>query len=351
MKRRILVILASAEEVVMLNVGVVGAGLQAHRRIPPIFTSNHEVKIEVIGAASLKEAESLAKQFNVTAVKGWQAVLERELDIVLVLTPPNLHHQITIAAMKKGIDVLCEKPLSTNLKEAEEMVRISKETKRILKCGFNHRHHPAILKLREWFEAGRLGKPLFSRSRYGIIGRPGLEKEWRADPKQSGGGELIDRGIHAIDLFRWFLGEFSEVFGFLQTSYWPIAPLEDNAFCLLRTSEGAVAELHSSLTQWKNLFHFEIFGTEGYATAEGLGGSYGLERAIFGKKDFIAPFAEEKIEFRGEDVSWKLEWEEFLGAVKTRQQPMGNGADGLAALKLVFALYDSAKTGKMVTIK
>lgn len=340
-----------AEEEKMLKVGVVGAGLQAKRRLPAIIASSPEVKMEVVGAATLEEAEIFAKQFHCAAVAGWPAVLERQLDIVLVLTPPSLHYQITMAAMKKGMDVLCEKPLSTNLTEAEEMVRIAKETKRILKCGFNHRHHPAILKLREWFEAGRLGKSLFGRSRYGIIGRPGLEKEWRADQKQAGGGELIDRGIHALDLFRWFLGEFSEVFGFLQTSYWPIAPLEDNAFCLLRTPGGAVAQLHSSLTQWKNLFHFEIFGTEGYAIAEGLGGSYGLEKATFGKKDFNAPFSEEVVEFRGEDPSWKLEWEEFLKAVKTRQQPLGNGQDGLKAMELVSAIYQSAKMGKVVNLK
>ena len=110
------------------------------------------------------------------------------------------------------------------------------------------------------------------------------------NPEVSGGGQLMDQGMHVLDLARWFLGDFSEVYGLLQTGFWDIAPVEDNAFVLLRTGRGETAQIHVSWTQWKNLFSFEIFGRDGYIVVEGLGGSYGLEKAVLGKRAFLKPF-------------------------------------------------------------
>jgi predicted dehydrogenase len=160
----------------------------------------------------------------------------------------------------------------------------------------------------------------------------------------------MEQGIHAVDLSRWFLGDFSQVTAFIETRFWKIAPLEDNAFALYRTEGGAVASIHSSLSQWKNLFTFELFGQDGYIIVEGLGGSYGVERAVLGNRDFTAPFAEETIEFRGEDRSWLLEWKEFLSAIEESREPLGTGEDGVAAMRLVYAAYDSAKTGAVVEL-
>jgi predicted dehydrogenase len=219
-----------------------------------------------------------------------------------------------------------------------------------LKCGFNHRHHPGIKKAREWIDAGAIGELNFIRCVYGIGGRPGYEKEWRADPQMVSGGQLMEQGIHAIDLFRWFLGEFSEVTGFTSTRAWNIAPLEDNAFALFRTAKGQIASLHSSLTQWKNIFTLEIFGQDGYIVIEGLGGSYGTEKVSLGKKAFFEPFRDETTEFRGGDTSWYEEWKEFLAAIKEKREPAGNGTDGLEALKLAVAVYKSSQSGRTVKL-
>jgi predicted dehydrogenase len=160
----------------------------------------------------------------------------------------------------------------------------------------------------------------------------------------------MEQGIHAVDLARWFLGEFSQVTAFAETRFWNIGPLEDNAFALYRTPAGAVASIHSSLTQWKNLFSFELYGSDGYIAVEGLGGGYGTERAIFGRRDFAAPFAEEVVEYRGEDRSWHEEWKEFVAATEERREPLGSARDGLEATRLVFAAYESAKAGRTVEL-
>ena len=160
----------------------------------------------------------------------------------------------------------------------------------------------------------------------------------------------MEQGIHGIDLFRWFAGDLSQAVGFTATRYWKIAPLEDNAFALFRTPEGQIASLHSSLTQWKNHFTFEIYGQEGYIRAEGLGASYGVEQVALGKRSFQEPFREDVIEFRGEDRSWHEEWKEFATSISEDREPMGDGHDGLEALKLVFAVYQSAITNQVVDV-
>ena len=112
--------------------------------------------------------------------------------------------------------------------------------------------------------------------------RVGYDKEWRAQPELSGGGELIDQGVHLIDLARWFLGDFTDVQGHAHTYYWDM-PVDDNGFLLLKTTSKQVAFLHASCTEWKNLFSFEIYGQTGKIDINGLGGSYGVERISYYK--------------------------------------------------------------------
>jgi len=277
-------------------------------------------------------------------------VIRDDIDAVIVSTPPHLHTPISIAAMKHGKHVLCEKPLARSPEEAREMVRVAQDAGVTLKCGFNLRHHPAMRQARRWCEAGHIGEMDWIRCRYGIGGRPGYDREWRAQAEISGGGQLMDQGVHVLDLCRWFLGDFAEVSGFLATRFWDIAPLEDNAFALLRTASGQVASLHASWTQWKPLFGFEVFGHDGYVIVEGLGGAYGVERATLGRRDFVAPFREDAIEYRGEDPSWRDEWMEFVSATQEGREPAGNGSDGLAAVELAHAIHDSARLGRVVGV-
>src|SRR3972149_2805727 len=210
---------------------------------------------------------------------GWRPLGERDdVEAVVVCTPPHLHAEISIAAMRRGKHVLCEKPLARSIPEAQEMLATAAKEGGRVQCGFNHRFHPGIQQAYEWFKDGAIGSPLFLRCRYGICGRPGYENEWRCDPRIVGGGQMMEQGIHAVDLARWFLGDFAEVTAFVETRFWPIAPLEDNAFALYRTQDGVVASIHSTLSQWKNLFSFELFGRDGYIPVEGLGGGYDTER-------------------------------------------------------------------------
>ena len=334
-----------------MKIGMIGSGLQAKRR-GPVLQDIQGDDLVLIASRRIERAKALSESLGCEATNDWKQVIARpDIEAVLVLTPPHIHAEMSIEAMRAGKHVLCEKPLSRTLEEAQNMVEVAKQEGVVLKCGFNHRHHPGIKQAKELLDQGAIGKPCFIRSRYGIGARPEYHQEWRADSEVVSGGQLMEQGIHIIDLARWFVGDFVEVSAFVETRYLEsIAPLEDNAFVLLRSANGTVASLHSSLTQWKNLFSFEVFGEEGYVSVEGLGGGYDTERLIFGKKDLYAPFSEQITEFRGGDRSWLEEWKEFANAIEEKREPLGSALDGAEGLRLAFAAYDSSKTRCVVRL-
>ena len=271
----------------LLRIGIVGCGLIGRKRAAiihddPLSQLCCTADLDAIGAYTL------LKEFGSggvgAAFQDWQVMLDKEkIDALIVATPNKYLKKISLWALQRGINVLCEKPLGRNAWESGRMVKAAGEKGVILKTGFNHRFHPAIWKAHEMVAAGEIGPIYYLRCIYGHGGRPGYEKEWRASKDICGGGELLDQGVHVVDLFRWFLGDFEEAVGYTQTCYWPME-VEDNAFAIFRTIGGQTAMMHTSWTQWKNRFTFEVFGEAGYLIVEGLGGSYGVEKLIIGKR-------------------------------------------------------------------
>ena len=333
-----------------MKVGLIGAGRQGWRRARAVVELQ-DTELAIVADIDSNAAKLLAKEMGCEATNRWEDVIARnDLQAVIVCVPNHLHAPMSIAALKERKHVFCEKPLAREPREAKQIVDTASEMGVKLKTGFTLRHHPGIRQAREWFDSGLVGDLMFLRCRYGMCGRPDYDREWRAKGELSGGGELVDQGVHVLDLFRWFAGDFAQAVGFISSAFWNIAPLEDNAFGLLRTRTGQIASMHVSWTQWKNLFSFEIFGKDGYITVEGLGGSYGVERAKFSKRSFTEPFKEQCIEFRGEDRSWLEEWKEFVAAIKENREPLGNGSDGLESLKLAYAIYESARENRVVPL-
>jgi predicted dehydrogenase len=272
-----------------------------------------------------------------------------DVDLVIVATTHDTLAEATVAALDAGKHVLCEKPMGRNASEARAAVEAAARAGRCLKAGYNHRYHPAIQVVRRVCVEGVLGPLLSLRGRYGHGGRPGYDREWRADPVRAGGGELLDQGAHLIDLALWLLGDFAEVTGFTGTLFWD-TPLEDNAFGLFRTAAGQVASLHVSWTQWRNLFSLELFGRDGYAVASGLGGSYGPEHALVGRRrvEGGTPI-EERFDFPAEDRSWESEWADMVRAVETGCRPLASGEEAVLTLEWIGHLYRAASEGRVVS--
>lgn len=334
----------------MLGVGLIGAGLQGERRADALSGSK-EAKLVLIADKDLSKARRLATRFGCKATDDWHEVLKTSnIDLVLVCTPNVYHAPMSIAAMKSGRHVLCEKPLARNVREGMKMVAASREHSVALKCGFNLRYHPAIARALEWKGREKLGRIMFVRCTHGICGRPGYERDWRMNRKASGGGQLMDQGMHVLDLCRLFCGKFDQVKGYVGTYFWNVT-VEDNAFALLRTRGRIVAQLHVSWTEWKNMFSFEVFGTEGAAIVRGLGGSYGDESLSFVARPLGSrPFTEASYAFRKGDRSWEDELLDLVSMINRDDIEKVDGSDGLEALRLANAIYQSSLTGRTITV-
>jgi predicted dehydrogenase len=294
--------------------------------------------------ADFARAQALARTVpEAEAVCHWQDILARtDVDIVVVATPHDALASITRAATLARKHVLVEKPAARRSCELDPVIEEVERLGTLVRVGFNHRYHPAIQKARTLVDAGSLGDLMFVRGRYGHGGRPGYEQEWRAKPDVSGGGELVDQGVHLIDLARWFLGDFRHVQGFSHTYYWKM-PVEDNGFLLLRTERNQTAFLHASWTEWKNLFSFEIYGMTGKLDMSGLGGSYGTERiAYYRMLPRLGPPETTIWEYPMPDSSWELEMAEFVEDVLLGRQPNPSLGDARAALRIVEQVYEAS---------
>jgi predicted dehydrogenase len=274
------------------------------------------------------------------AGRDWRELLARaDIDAVIVATPQDLHVEIARVAISAGIHVLVEKPAARHVDELLGLPQLAAEHDVRVRVGFNLRYHRAFQQARRLVDSGILGPLLFVRARYGHGGRLGLASEWRAQPQRSGGGELIDQGVHLIDLARWFLGEFVEVNGFAHTYFWDM-PVDDNAFMVLKTATKQVAFLHVSCTEWKNTFSWELYGRGGKLQVDGLGGSYGVERlSLYKNLPEMGPPETTIWEYPMTDNSRETEMAEFMEDIRGARAPSPGLPDAIAALAVVAKIY------------
>ncbi len=199
------------------GIAIVGCGLIGAKRAAVL---GPEGRLVACADLDLTRALELAAPYGALAVDDWRQVLQLDgVDIVIVSTRHDALSDITRAAIAAGKHVLVEKPAARSVLEIESVLAALKNAQVKVRVGFNHRYHRALRKARELVDGGAIGELMFIRARYGHGGRLGYEKEWRADPSLSGGGELIDQGPHLIDLSRYFLGDFTRVSGFAHTFF------------------------------------------------------------------------------------------------------------------------------------
>jgi predicted dehydrogenase len=327
-----------------IRVAIIGCGLIGQKRLNNLPPGSVTVACDL----QLDRAKKLAAQspgcFATDSVE--RAVTSPNVDAVMIATLNASLAPIACLAVKSGKHVLVEKPAAINVAEIKKLEALAKKHKGLVRVGYNHRYHPACLKALEIFRTGALGPIMFVRGRYGQGGRIGYEKEWRADSKLSGGGELIDQGVHLIDLARIFLGEFTQVEGHATTYFWKM-PVDDNAFLSLRNKTGNTAWLHVSCSEWKNLFSLEIYGRDGKLHWEGLGGSYGVEKLTYYKMlPQMGPPETTVWEFPRGDESWKIEMQEFFEDIRLKRTPVPGLKEAKAALDVVEKIYRKAKLPK-----
>lgn len=293
--------------------------------------------------------ESVLAGYECNIYSDWKQCIDEECpDIVVVCTVNSVIPDVVCYAMEKGCHVFSEKPPGRNLDDALRMQNVYDNTSgQVLKYGFNHRYHNSVIEAKSLIDSGFLGEVVAARGVYGKAGNL-MKDEWRNKIEVSGGGILLDQGIHMLDLLRYFVGDFNEVSGFTDNLVWTESAGEDNAFATMRTAEGRVATFNSSAIQWKHKFDLDIMLTNGYIALNGLltsTRSYGEEQITYYKKDLeqksgkLGNPTEYTLCF-DDDSSWDYEMDEFYKAINDGI-PVKNGTvdDAVAVMKLIESVY------------
>jgi predicted dehydrogenase len=298
-----------------LSVGLVGCGRIGAKRADALAPSDAVLACCDLDSAA---AEELAQRHGCKVCATSDELLSLEPDVVIVATVHDQLAALAEQALISGAHVLVEKPAGVSAVQIDRLIACQREVGRLVKVGFNHRFHPGIARAVEEVHSGRNGELMHLRARYGHGGRPGYEHEWRVQPARSGGGELIDQGMHLLDLSNWLAGPLPLHAALLRTQFWD-AEVEDNAALLLGESgsrSGPWAMLHVSWTEWKNLFSLEIYCDTAKLQVDGLVRSYGPQRLrIYTMGPELGPPTLEEIHYPDEDCSWQAEWEHFAEAV------------------------------------
>ena len=327
-----------------LRVGIVGCGLIGTKRAGALGDD------VLVGAFDVRTsaADALVADHGGQRCASLGELLALAPDVVIVATIHSELAKAACAALEAGAHVLVEKPAGIGVPEIDAIATAAAANRRLVKVGFNHRFHPGIARAVNEARSGTFGAPLYLRARYGHGGRLGYEKEWRADRKLSGGGEIVDQGMHLIDLSYWLLGELPVHASMLRTQFWD-APVDDNAVLLLGSPGGVgdpspFALLHASWTEWKNTFSLEIACQDAKFAVDGLVRSYGSQcLRIFRMRPELGPPDVEEVRYPDRDLSWRAEWEHFADAIAGLSGPVLLG--DLASARYAWSCIERAQRG------
>lgn len=326
----------------MIRIGIIGYGKMGRIR------AEHCQKLEQCDVVALYDTAPPSLGEPAMRSSSPEDMLAKpDVDAVFICTPNFENKRLTIAALKAGKHVFCEKPPAFTAADVEEIRAVEAASGRVLMYGFNHRHHESVQRMKQIVDTAEMGKILWMRGRYGKEVSEEFFKGWRAKPALAGGGILLDQGIHMLDLFLYLGGGFDEVQAMVSNLYWRIEGIEDNVFANFRSSEtGICASLHSTMTQWRYLFSLEVFLERGALVLNGLktsSGAYGAEDlAIKRHRDSNTSGTfdiEERMVYHA-DTSWASEIGHFLNAIEKRKSvEIGTSLDALAVMQLIDRVY------------
>jgi predicted dehydrogenase len=330
---------------IVLKVGIAGYGVVG--RIRRECMEKHP-SMQVLAVCDQSFPNDDSQVEGVNGHKHYNDLLKENIDILIVCLTNDIAAEVTIAGLKKGLHVFCEKPPGRCVEDILKVIDAEKQyPKQKLMYGFNHRYHDSVKEALRIIKSNELGKIINLR---GVYGKSQLitfnQPDWRVKRDLAGGGVLLDQGIHMVDLMRLFAGEFTEVYSFIENSHWNY-DVEDNAYALMKTKNGAVAMLNSSATQWRHRFHLDINLEKGSLILGGIlsgSKSYGAETltVVLANPDNDLGDPKEVTTLYNTDPSWYAEIEVFADAIiNGKKISNGTSYDALKTMKLVYKIYHS----------
>lgn len=343
-----------------MRIGIIGGGKIGGLRAESIRKSGAHDLVAVLDVSEAA-AKATAGDTGALATTDLSAFLDKNPEIVFISTPPHTHREFAEAAFGADAHVFCEKPLAHTVEDGQAMVAAAQKAGRRLGTGFNMRYYPFVKVVREAVDRGLIGKITHIRAFGGHDGLHNFSADWQYRMPHSGGGAMMDIGIHISDLVRYFLNDITQVSGAMSESVWNLPGSEDNAIAVFRNPEGVSAAYQTTWHEWKGYQNWiEVYGDRGMAR-----GSYAPMRAMVitrdetGAKKINRWFFPE-IMFREKLKTWQstalLSFEEELRDFVRKiaegdEGPVADGHDGLRALQVARAVRESSETGKTVHLE
>lgn len=344
----------------MMRIGVLGAGVIGRLRAQSI-RENPATTLAAVMDVSPDAAKKAAQGTTAPTFTDLSRFLDVEMDGVIISSPGHVHEEPCLAALERGRHVLCEKPLANTVESCRRIVDAAARAGRVLAVGFNLRYYPAFSFVKDVIDQGRIGTLDHVRIFGGHEGLPKFRADWQFRAPESGGGAMMDVGIHMTDLARYILGEITEVYGVMSESVWNVPGSEDNAVAVFRSPQGLTASYHATWTEWRGyLIYVEAYGNLGMVR-----GSYAPMRNLLITQDRPGGRPKKRWRFypeialREKLVSWhstalrsfKGELEDFVARAQGRSGTrLADGNAGLRSVEVADAVRQSTKRGEVVRL-
>lgn len=344
-----------------LRIGIIGLGIGRHHAAG--YQTHPDAELVAIADLDEKRLKEIGDKHNIPSryTSAEEMLRDEQLDVVSVCTPNKFHAPLTIAALKAGCHVLCEKPMAMSAVEARQMLDAAKQTGKRIMINFSYRFSPEARGLQAQVAAGALGDIYFARTvwhrRRGMPGFGG----WFGQKELAGGGPLIDLGVHRLDLALWLMGypkpvwvmgsAYNHIGARLAKEQGKKFDVEDLAVGLVKFANGATLEIEAS---WaaniaeNELMETRLLGTKGGAVQRNRDGKYEFESEIYTEQAGWLLDTRPR-SFAGGAVH--NQYYHFIDAILTDTPHMATGQEGFVVMELLDAIYASARTGKPVEIK
>lgn len=341
-----------------MRFGLVGAGKIGALRAAAVRA---QANAEIVAVFDVNQAAASKVAAGAPVFDGLEKFLDAPMDAVIISTPPHLHEEACLGAFSRGLHVLCEKPMASTVDAGRRMVEAARNHNRVLAVGFNFRYYPFVKFVRAAVDAGKIGNIDHVRLFGGHDGLHNFSADWQYKMPHSGGGAMMDIGIHLSDLARYFLGEVTRVSGVMSENIYKLPGSEDNAMAIYVNPEGVAATYHATWAEWQGYeIAVEVYGDRGMVR-----GSYAPMQNILIEKDSPTGPAKRTVKrypevmLREKLKSWtstalitfEEEVRDFMAMVGgDANTPLADGLGGLRSLEVAAAVRESAKTGRTIDL-
>lgn len=337
-----------------LRFAIVGAGVIAPFHAKAI-TSNPQAELVAIADVEKPKAKKLAEEFSVKDIyTDYEIMLQREdIDAVSICVPSGLHAEVAIAAAEAGKHIFCEKPLDITVDKMDRMIRTARERQVKLGVVYQRRTFPAAIATRKAIQEGKLGKLVLGDAYLKYYRSPEYYRSagWRGTWELDGGGALMNQGVHGVDLIQWMVGDVESVFAYSAPLVRSIE-VEDTAVAAIKYKNGAFGVIQGTTSVYPGMeTRFEIHGENGTI----IFGDSGIKQWSFADSQEEAPQVEGTLAASSSATNISNDGhfvlvDDLIQAIREDRDPMIRGEEASKAVKLILAIYESARTGREIKL-